>query len=110
MEATSTLQDPAKWLAIIVGTLSALLFLPSLLPAGFAIYVLDAPGSGPLHDVYVGVTFAVLLFMPLICILGVIVPWRGYRRGAYQRVVAWTLCTMALMLYWAPSAYTFYFT
>lgn len=100
----------AKRLAIGIGVLSGLLFLPSLLPAGFAIFMLDAPGSGPLHEFYVMTTVVVLLFMPIICILGVIVPWRSFKKGRYNRVVIWTVFTVVLMIYWAPFAYILYTT
>ena len=104
------LELPAKRMAIVVGTLSGLLFLPSLLPAGFAIFMLDAPGSGPMHQFYVMITITVLLLMPVICLLGAIMPWRAYKQGKYKKVVIWTCCTVVLMLYWSPFAYAIYFT
>ncbi len=107
---TSRAQAIAKRLAIVTVVTSILVLGPSIIPAGFAIYMLDTPGTGILHEIFVWGTVLVLALMPIIAILGAIVPWRGYRRGNYRLVTIWSLCTLALIPYWAMWAYTIYFT
>ena len=100
----------AKRLAVVTAVVCVLVFAPSIMPAGFSIYMLDSPGSGLMHELFVWGTVLVLLLMPLISILGTIVPWRGYKRGRYRLAIVWSLCTLALIPYWAMWAYIVYFT
>ncbi len=100
----------ARRLATVTAVICVLIFAPSIIPAGFAVYMLDTPGDGILHELYVWGTMLVLLLMPVIAILGALVPWRGYRRGSYRLAIAWSLCTLVLIPYWAVRAYAVYFT
>jgi hypothetical protein len=84
--------------------------LPALLPAGFAIYMLEDPGTGLLHDVYVWFTMGVLILMPVIALIGVFLPWRVYRRGQYSKAVTLCVVILAVLGYWAYWAYGMYFS
>ena len=100
----------AKHLSVFTGATCALAVLPALLPAGYAIFMLEHPGAGLLHDLYVWFTMAVLILMPVIALLGVFIPWRMFKRGQYAKTVTWCVATLALLGYWSVWAYTLYFT
>jgi hypothetical protein len=109
-QADARTRSIAKRLAIVTAVVCVLIFAPSIMPAGFAIYMLDSPGSGFLHELFVWGTVLVLLLMPIIAILGSFVPWRAYKRDKYRLTIIWSLCTLALIPYWAMWAYIVYFT
>lgn len=100
----------AKRLAIVTAVVCVLIFAPSIMPAGFAIYLLDTPGRGALHVITVWGSIAILLLMPVISLLGSIVPWRCYKRGNNRLAIIWCLCTLALIPFWVMLAYIFYST
>ncbi len=103
-------QNRAKLLAIATVILCLAIFLISLIPAGFSIYVFDTPGSGLLHELYVWGLFFILALMPIFAVTTGFKAWRAYKLGNYRRVVAWSGGLFILFLCWAQPAWTIYFT
>ena len=85
-------------------------FVLSLLPAGFAVLLLDTPGSGIVHEVTVWGSIALLMSMPAIARLGSFMPWRMARRGVGPGTFRWCLVTLLLIALWARLASPLYFT
>ncbi len=100
----------AKPVTIVCAVLSAVMLFASLLPAGFAIYLFESPGSGFAHDLYVWAGFLLLVLMPLIALAGVVVPWIAYRRDRQSLAFWWAIAVLALFVCWLPFARVFYLT
>ena len=96
--------------AIAIVVLCIVLFAASLIPAGFAIFIFDTPGSGLSHTVNVWGRFLLLALMPVFSLAAAISIWRASRRGKTRRVGMWSFAVLVLAVLWATQAWLIYFT
>ena len=109
-QAANPLGPSSRSFIVLTAVVCVAVFVLSLLPAGFAIFLLDTPGSGIVHEVTVWGSIALLMSMPVISLLGSFMPWRMARRGNGPGAFRWCLVTLVLIALWAVLASPLYFT
>ncbi len=100
----------AKLICIGLTVFGVLVFVPSLMVAGFSFYAIDHPGAGVARNLYVAFVMTVSMLMPVIAVAAPIFSWVSYRRQAYRRIKVATLLLLVFTALWLFPFSTVFFT